>query len=34
VGNVLRTTKGVRLANELARMRMWLETGELAQGAP
>ena len=34
VGSVLRTTKGVRLANELARMRMWLETGELAQGAP
>jgi uncharacterized membrane protein len=33
-GGILRDTKGLRLANELARMRMWLETGELAQGAP
>ena len=31
--SILRKTKGLRLANELARMRMWLETGELAQGA-
>jgi uncharacterized membrane protein len=32
VGGVLRDKKGLRLATELARLRMWLETGELATG--
>jgi hypothetical protein len=33
LGNYLRKLHGIELAEELARMRMVLETGELATGA-
>lgn len=33
LGGILRRLPGMQLTEELSRLRMWLETGELAQGA-